>query len=80
MKKFISVIICSIFLLTAVSTVCFAEIPSDGFALEEYGQLHYYIPEGTNIPPVADGKVSEGEYSFSIMNIIPNDIEEMFDD
>ena len=72
MKKIISIIICSIILLSATATVCFANAYTNGFELEDYGQLHYYIPEGTTVPPVADGKVSEDEYSLQIMGIYPN--------
>ncbi len=80
MKKIISTIICGIILFSALALSCFADIPTDGFALEDYGQKHFYVGDSIAVPPVCDGVVREGEYNYAFDPIIIDDIEEFFDD
>ena len=67
MKKALALILCLIMVATiAISTVSADEItPIDARELAAYGQYHFWLgapAEGTAIPDVTDGKVSEGEY------------------
>ena len=80
MKKIISIIICAIILTSALALSCFADIPTDGFALEDYGQKHFYVGDSIDIPPVCDGVVREKEYNYALDPILIDDVEDFFDD
>ncbi len=80
MKKIFSIVICTVILISSIATVACASDLNDPWALEDYGQRHFYIPEGAAVPPIADGVIREGEYGLALDPILVDDIEDFFDD
>lgn len=80
MKKILTCILCIAIAIPLFSFLAIAGDLNDPWALEDYGQIHYYIPEAAAIPPVADGVITEGEYALALDPMLVDDIEEYFDD
>ena len=69
MKKTLALVLCLVMIAAiAVSAVSADEVKKiDARELQQYGQIHYYLPPVpvTDIPDVTDGVIGEDEYFYS---------------
>lgn len=70
MKKLLAIALCLVMVAAVAVSAVSANASGviDGRELQAYGQVHYYLGapvEAAKTPNVADGKVTEGEYSVS---------------
>ena len=74
MKKIIAIVLSAIMLMSVMALGVFAESFSFN-DLEEFGQQNWVIEGKTDVPPIADGIVEEGEYTLAIKDMDPFDDE-----